>query len=252
MSSTQDRIKSTRLQAKEKSKVELFFELSKFDGTNPTDYISTSLFEDKYSGLILGNGGSWMRMDGTFCNNYKVCTVKHNKTVQYSWLLSDSELETIALEIEQLPRKKGSAIAFIKIFGPKEVKVKSKRTINKVIRDKIKHSPCVVCGSNHQIEVDHKNGLLNDPRVWNSKTQVDDDFQALCKHCNDQKRQSYVWQKLHKKRYPASMIPQLKVFKVDFIQGGDAFDEADPKAMIGTYWYDPIAFLVSVSEKTKV
>jgi hypothetical protein len=48
------------------------------------------------------------------------------------------------------------------------------------------------------------------------------------------------------------MIPQLKVFKVDFIQGGDAFDESDPKAMIGTYWYDPIAFLVSVSEKTKV
>ena len=68
----------------------------------------------------------------------------------------------------------------------------------------------------------------------------------VCKHCNDQKRQTCVWQKKHNKRYPASLIPQLAVFGYDFTQGDETFDETNVDALVGTYWYDPIDFMKKI------
>jgi hypothetical protein len=48
------------------------------------------------------------------------------------------------------------------------------------------------------------------------------------------------------KRYGATNIPSLSVFGVDFIQGDETFDINDPNAMVGTYWYDPIAFIKEI------
>jgi len=104
----------------------------------------------------------------------------------------------------------------------------------------------VVCGSTSSIIIDHKNDLYNDPRVLNSQTQTVDDFQPLCNHCNLQKRQTSVEARETKRRYPATRIASVAVFGIDFTRGDETYDPQDPNAMIGTYWYDPVAFMQTV------
>jgi hypothetical protein len=41
----------------------------------------------------------------------------------------------------------------------------------------------------------------------------------------------------------------LAVFGVDFLEGDESYDPADPHAMVGTYWYDPVAFLAGVKAR---
>ncbi len=45
------------------------------------------------------------------------------------------------------------------------------------------------------------------------------------------------------KRYGATNIPMFKHFGIDFTKGNETFDKKNPKAMIGTYWYDPVDFM---------
>merc|ERR1712100_2015 len=115
------------------------------------------------------------------------------------------------------------------------------------IRDDIhkfhKSMGCVVCGSHSDLVTDHKNDLYNDPRVLCAATQTVDDFQCLCNHCNLQKRQVSKKTKETNERCPATDIPQLAIFGVDFSKGDKTFDPTDINAMVGTYWYDPVAFM---------
>ena len=108
---------------------------------------------------------------------------------------------------------------------------------------------CVVCGSKSDLVTDHKNDLYNDSRVLNETTQTVDDFQCLCNHCNLQKRQVSKKTKETMTRYPATKIPGLAVFGIDFIEGNATLDLNDPKAMVGTYWYDPVAFMKAIKVK---
>ncbi|EJB67277.1 type II restriction enzyme NlaIII [Helicobacter pylori Hp H-45] len=69
-----------------------------------------------------------------------------------------------------------------------------------------------MCGTrgnseNTQIEVDHKDGRKDDPRVSDSNAQTFDDFQALCKACNDKKRQVCKECKETDHRFKATKIP---------------------------------------------
>ena len=121
------------------------------------------------------------------------------------------------------------------------------RPIRKDIKKYYKNKPCVVCGSKSDLVVDHKNDLYNDPRVLNIKTQLLDDFQSLCNHCNLQKRQIIKNTKKTGLRYGATNIPSLAVFGVDFIKGTKRFDMDDINAMVGTYWFDPVAFIKHLS-----
>lgn len=75
------------------------------------------------------------------------------------------------------------------------------------------------------------------------KTQTFDDFQCLCNHCNLQKRQVSKKTVELGKRYSATNIPMLSIFGVDFTQGDETYDKDDINAMVGTYWYDPVAFM---------
>ena len=120
------------------------------------------------------------------------------------------------------------------------------RPIRKDIREELlsKYPRCIVCGCSNSLIIDHKNDLYNDPRVLNSETQVKDDFQVLCNHCNLQKRQVSVRTRETGKRQPASQISSVAIFGYDFIDNrGTDLDINDPTAMVGTYWYDPIAFM---------
>tara|TARA_Y100001935_G_C17307560_1_gene513363 strand:+ start:93 stop:857 length:765 start_codon:yes stop_codon:yes gene_type:complete len=116
------------------------------------------------------------------------------------------------------------------------------------IRDDIRKyhtsTGCVVCGSFTSLVTDHKNDLYNDLRVLDMKTQKKEDFQCLCNHCNLQKRQIAKKTLETGKRYGATNIPQLAIFGVDFIEGDETYDKEDVNAMEGTYWYDPIRFML--------
>jgi adenine-specific DNA-methyltransferase len=233
-----------------KTVIDLFKELGKFNSvTNTTVFVESSQFVGNYSRLHLGNGGSWCRFDSVFGRMYKVCTVSYSGIFRYSWDVSYKEKEDLKLLELKLEKSKikGPTLRLIKICGLLE-KINPKR-IRKDIRDLVIKNSCVSCGSNHNIEPDHKNGLYNNPRVSNLKTQTVDDFQALCKHCNCQKRYTYTWQTTNSKRYPARLIPAIGVFETDFVCGGEKFDPDSVDAMVGTYWYDPIQFMKEIRIK---
>ncbi len=85
---------------------------------------------------------------------------------------------------------------------------------------------CGACGNseNTQIEIDHKDGRKDDLRVSDLNTQTFDDFQALCKACNDKKRQickkckesgyRFDATKIPGNRYPLSMRGRLNMMVV--------------------------------------
>ena len=115
-----------------------------------------------------------------------------------------------------------------------------------------KYKACVVCGQTSGLVIDHKNDLYNDERVSNKETQTIDDFQRLCTHCNLQKRSVCIKTKKTGKRYGATNIPRLEHHNIDFIKGSESFDENDINAMVGTYWYDVIAFETSINFVSKL
>ena len=122
------------------------------------------------------------------------------------------------------------------------------RPIRKDIREHHLKTGCVACGTTSNLIVDHKNDLYNDERVLIAETQTIDDFQCLCNACNLIKRQVIKKTKETGVRYGATNIPMLKIFGVDFTQGDETFDPADIEAMVGTYWYDPIAFMAYIKK----
>lgn len=224
---------------------ELFLELGNYNlQTKQTRFVCTTEFTGRYESLQCGNGGSWCRFDGPLGKQYKLITVKRNGTVRCSWEPTEEELMRIQQEIEQTQIRfgKGTDILLIRICG--EQSNTFGRMIRKDIRDAICKLACVVCGCTTNIECDHKNDLYNDPRVMNPSTQVMDDFQPLCKHCNDQKRQVVKKTKELGKRYGATNIPSLKALGApDFTVGTEYFDSKSISALVGTYWYDPVDFM---------
>jgi 5-methylcytosine-specific restriction endonuclease McrA len=235
---------------KDDNKINLFLELA-YNGLEDSSYstesnlVNTSDFKDRYRKLSFGNGATWCRMDSPFSKKYKYVTRKANGELNFSWHFNDVEYDKAKNEFDliQKEKKKGNTVTHIKIYGKNIPSFESStRDIRSDIREHFKNSLCIVCG-NSKIEIDHKNGLYNDSRVLNIKTQCIEDFQPLCRHCNQQKRQSMIITKQNKKRYKATNIPQLKLFGIDFIKGNDDYDYNDIDAMVGTYWHDPIEFM---------
>ena len=116
------------------------------------------------------------------------------------------------------------------------------RPIRQDIRKHHIKTGCVVCGSNSDLIIDHKNDSYNDMRVLIAKTQTIDDFQCLCNHCNLQKRQVYKNTKATNKRFGATNIPSLAPYNIDFIKGDETYNPEHINPMDGTYWHDPIEF----------
>jgi hypothetical protein len=230
------------------SSIKLFSELANIDKMGVSQIVCATDFKDKYSKLKLGNGSSWCRFDGLFGKKYKVMTIKKNGTISFSWDIDDVEKDIINKEVDELIQKKkiviekGTSIKYIKLYGY-QVDPSYLRPISQKIRDHFNGKPCVVCGSNSNIVIDHKNGLYNDKRVLNADTQDIDDFQVLCNHCNLQKRQTIKHMKKCGKRYSALDIPSISMFNIDFTKGDENYDKTDPKWSEGTYWNDPCDFI---------
>ena len=130
----------------------------------------------------------------------------------------------------------GPVVYYIQFFG------KYKKLLSEPIKSSIKREiyklPCANCGCNHNIECDHKNDLKNDNRVLSLETQTIDDFQPLCKHCNDVKRSIKSVMLKSGKRIGASYLG----YNIDFTQGTEFLDKNDPYWYIGTYWGDCLSF----------
>ena len=233
------------------SKLSLFKELGGYNTiTGKTRIVCSDEFTGTYASLRDQNGGSWCRFENM--GNHKAFTVKRNGNKRYSWKHTEDEEIIISQQINEymslnnLKFTNGNSIYLIGLYGPNNEKLM--RPIRQDIREFLKIKSCVVCGTNSQIEIDHKNGLYNDERVLNSKTQTIDDFQPLCKHCNDQKRETINYSKRTGKRYPATNIPMMRRFGIDFVEGNDSYDPSDINAMVGTFWYDPVEFINSIKE----
>jgi hypothetical protein len=117
-----------------------------------------------------------------------------------------------------------------------------------IIIDYYKKQSCVICGSNTDLvceAIPHKNDFYNDDRVLNIKTQLLDDFQSLCNHCNLQKRQickneketqiiynARIQHPLFQETYKYMLFPwEFKTYDINNI-----YSKYD------TFWYDPIEY----------
>jgi hypothetical protein len=116
------------------------------------------------------------------------------------------------------------------------------RPINKKIYKEIVKNNCIICGSYTDIICDHKNDLYNDSRVLNTKTQLIEDFQPLCNHCNLQKRQISKNEDKNNKIYSAKNIKRYEKYLFDFPWEKKIYDKKDIECKKDTYWYDPIEF----------
>jgi len=146
-------------------------------------------------------------------------------------------------------RGKRNTVLALRTNGFQDYKLIQKNwPIRPDIKAHYKKMACVFCGQHSELVCDHKNDIYNDPRVQNRKTQTMDDFQSCCNGCNLRKRQVAIVRNRTGKRIGATTIPNMAVFGIDFIEGDDTYDETDVNAMVGTYWYDPIAFNKKIKE----
>ena len=227
--------------------------LKEFAQNNKTGFVYITDIAKKYPNSKLGNGGSWCRYDTNPVKDYKVATVKmrKNKSLIIRHTIEnakdDDVVERVKIDkliidkLKDYDGKCGCIIGLV-VYGKRNLSLFN-RPIRADIRKELSVKPCVVCGTTTGIEIDHKNGLYNDNRVLVTKTQVVNDFQPLCRHCNQVKRQSIVNTKKQGKRVPACIIPSIKHLGIDYTTGDEKYDPSDPNAMVGTYWYDPVDFV---------
>lgn len=202
------------------SKTDLFIELAHPDANGKSRWVNTNEFVGKYADLRLGNGFSWGRKSSPLCKRYLV-EVCRNLT-------------------------NGNAIDAIRLN-----RYNSEASFNQFIRADIRQTilqrRCVMLGirgtsENTTIEVDHKDGRKNNPRVANPDTQTLDDFQPLCKAANDINRQICRHCRESDIRWDARNIEGNPY---PFYQGDEHYTE--PLGCIGCYQYDPVEYRIQCS-----
>ncbi len=170
---------------------------------------------------------------------FNYCTIFSKKVTNYS------ENEEDSIPVDTLKNFRETVTSQAGILGiyvySKRINVET-RPIREDISIAVKKMACVSCGSHSDIVCDHKNDFYNDPRVLDTKTQVLDDFQSLCTHCNLQKRQICKREKETGVLYSAKQIPKYAMFDFEFTWEKKKFDLNDKDCKKGTYWYDPIEF----------
>jgi len=192
----------------------------------------------KYKFLNLGNNGigsRWCKKIFNFAFIYST-----GKTKIYSEKLNE---EICEVKLDRFLRQKinNKGIIGIYIFSVRNQK-ESNRPIKKSILNIIKKKNCVHCGSSSDIICDHKNDIYNDQKVLNTKTQILDDFQPLCNHCNLLKRQIFKDETKNKKLYSAKNLTKYQMFPFEFPWEKKTFNINDIDCKKDTYWYDPVEF----------
>lgn len=160
------------------------------------------------------------------------------------WAADDRGILKDTYKIERPLREKGSGrgILGVKLTGLNKVD-KGTKQIRSDIKKVVSAQRCAILDvsgkSGKPIEVDHKNGRYNDPRVMNTETQELSDFQPLSKAANDAKRQHCKECIRDGKRYDAKRLG----YKEGWISGS-----SDTTICTGCYWYDVKEFNKTISE----
>lgn len=203
------------------SKTDLFLKLASPDKNGESRWVDASEFINEYSSLAFGNGGSWCRRSSSLCKKYVI----------------------------EIQRGKQNSIQKIRCVGFNKDE-SFNQTISKHIKDFYKTKPCVFTGvygnsENTKIEIDHKEGTKNSSRVSNVKTQTMEDFQPVCKACNDIKREICKRCKETDIRWDAT---QLEGFPFPYYKGNSSLKESGCE---GCYQYDPVMYRKVLVERLR-
>lgn len=91
---------------------------------------------------------------------------------------------------------------------------------------------CIMCGSTNCLEIDHKNGRYNC-----ASTKVDD-FQVLCKSCNDKKRERCRKCIATGQRFNVQQAISPLLYKIAFTCGGARFNNRLKVGCRGCFLHD--------------
>ena len=196
---------------KKESLCDLFLELAKPDKDGFSRKVSEDEFVGGYAGLKLGNGGSWCRDDGTLAKKYNI--IRHKKG-------------------------RGNKIEFIQLESYKKNPIQ--KPIPMHIKKALKNKLCVVLGISN-VEIDHKDGRRDDPRLNDANKVEISDFQPLSKAVNAAKRQHCKKCRETGKRFDATKLGYEKAQ----VKGGGDYNGT----CIGCYWYDPLVFNQQASKR---
>lgn len=205
---------------------------------NFTKILSTNDIKENYKELYWGGNGVGDRWANKYFN-YTVIYANKLPSL-YSENNNEKVPANVLNEFLELNNGKGKK-GIIGIFVHSIRKNNQTRPINNNILKIITNLPCVICGTNNTV-CDHKNDLYNDNRVLNRKTQIIEDFQPLCNHCNLQKRQVCKKEQETKQLYSAKNIQRYKIYPFEFPWEKKIFDIKDIYCKNGTYWFDPVEF----------
>ena len=192
------------------SKAALFFELAQPDEDGFTRKVSIDEFTDKYEILRFGNGGDWVRDDGTLGKRFNIRRHKEGS---------------------------GRAITAVELQGYKKMPIE--KPIPEWIRQELQDKRCVILGTS-SVEIDHKDGRRDDPRLADSSRVTLDDFQPLSKAANNAKRQHCKNCRDTDERFDARRLG----FLIAQFKGNGQYNGT----CIGCYWHDPVAFRQAISK----
>ena len=137
---------------------DLYLELARPDKDGWGRVVRLTEFTGKYAPLAdgFGNGGAWCRSDGAL-RAYNI----HRE------------------------KEKGRIVA-VQLQGWRTMD--NSRPIPQFVRDAFAGRCCVMCPRGSGIEVDHKRGRKDDPRLNDPERVTVNDFQPMCSNCNKSKR----------------------------------------------------------------
>ncbi len=187
---------------------QLFLELAEPDEDGFSRTVPITEFVGRYARLQLGNGGSWCRDDGALAAEYNV---RRNKS--------------------------GNKIVSVELQGKKKSPIL--KPIPSHIKREVASRRCAVLAVGAQIEVDHKDGRRDDPRLSDANLVTIDDFQPLSKAVNLAKRQHCKECRETDNRFDAKRLG----YAVSHFKGNDRYNGS----CIGCYWHDPLRFNKEVS-----
>lgn len=187
----------------------LFLELAQPDEQGFSRQVPVVEFNGKYQKLQMGNGGSWCRDDGPLAKKYNIRRHKSHGRI-------------VAVELQ----------------GFKKMAIE--KPIPAWIREQLLGERCVVLDVS-KVEIDHKDGRRDDPRLTDMDRVTIDDFQPLSKAANNAKRQHCKDCRVTDRRYDARRLG----FPISQFKGNGDYNGT----CVGCYWHDPKAFIRAVSKE---
>ncbi|MBC6436547.1 MAG: hypothetical protein GDA52_00090 [Rhodobacteraceae bacterium] len=127
--------------------------------------------------------------------------------------------------------KEGNRIVAVQLHGWKKQAIA--KPIPQSIRDALKDSKCAVLNTGN-VEIDHKDGRRDDPRLMSGTSVKESDFQPLSKPANNAKRQHCKRCRDTGNRFDARVLG----YAISQVKGNGVYRGS----CVGCYWHDPFMF----------